>query len=145
MIKFTVYGDPKALKRHRDMKPITLPNGRVFTPKYDPSAKDKKTLLSQAIENRPEQPIDFPIKLSVRACFSRPAGHFGKRQGVPYLKENAPIYHISRPDGDNILKMVLDSLNKIFWKDDSVISKMEIVKEYTTNAPPRMEIEIVKL
>lgn len=144
MIKFTVYGDPKAQKRHRDSKPITV-NGRTFSPKYDPSIKDKNVLLSQAIEHRPEQPIDYPVKLVIKACFARPGEHFGKRNGVPYLKDTSPLWHSKRPDGDNIAKLVLDALNGIFWKDDSVVSVLVVEKQYIVNSSPRMEIEITRL
>lgn len=145
MIKFTVFGEPISLKRHRDAGMAKTKDGRMFSRKYDPSKGDKQDFLAMAMENRPENPIDFAVSVTIRCFFKRPASHFGRKNKMPYLKDNAPLYHISRPDGDNLAKFVFDALNKVFWIDDSVVSIHKVIKEYTTNVAPRMEIEIVKL
>jgi Holliday junction resolvase RusA-like endonuclease len=47
-------------------------------------------------------------------------------------------FHIKRPDTDNLLKSVKDSLNGIFYKDDSQICDVVAKKIYSTY--PRTEI-----
>jgi len=47
-------------------------------------------------------------------------------------------FHIKRPDTDNLLKSVKDSLNGIFYKDDSQICDVVAKKIYSTH--PRTEI-----
>ena len=133
-ITFTVYGDPKALKRHR-----TFRKGNIVG-SYDPSRVDKADFLAQAIEHKPPKPLDEPVSLSVAAFFARPKSHYrtGKFKGA--LRKDIPEYHTKRPDFDNILKLIADALNGVFWKDDSVIVWVQMVKLYSDC--PRVEVTI---
>lgn len=47
----------------------------------------------------------------------------------------------SKPDVDNIIKAVLDALNKVAFDDDYYIYELHIVKKFTDE--PRLEISIV--
>jgi Holliday junction resolvase RusA-like endonuclease len=47
----------------------------------------------------------------------------------PKNKKNAK-YHVSRPDGDNLLKFWADSANGILFEDDSQIVKFSVLKIY---------------
>jgi len=134
MIKFTVFGKPQALKRHRSFQ-----RGK-FRGQYDPSAGDKSDFLAKAMEHKPEKPIDGPIGLFVVAYFHRPKAHFGRRGGKPYLKDNAPKHHTSTPDADNILKFIGDALNGVFWADDKTICLERVIKKYSDT--PRIELLI---
>lgn len=135
-IKFTVLGEPQALKRHRSF----VPKGGSRAIQYDPSSNDKRDFLAKAHENRPEKPIDEPVHLHIRACFGRPGKHFGRRKGIPYLKETSPTFMSIRPDIDNIVKFVMDALNGIFWRDDCLIASLTATKEYVTNVSPCVEV-----
>ena len=53
------------------------------------------------------------------------------------------IRPLVKPDLDNIAKMILDSLNKIAYKDDNQIVRLVIEKFYSEE--PRVEIEITEL
>ena len=133
-IEFTVYGKPEALKRHRHFKMAT----RIAT--YDPSKEDKKDFLSVAISNKPDVPFDEPIEVTFDFFFPRPKNHYrtGKFSGM--LKDNAPVWHTSTPDIDNTSKLIMDSLNKVFWRDDSIICSIIALKRYSET--PRTEITI---
>lgn len=48
--------------------------------------------------------------------------------------------HISKPDVDNLIKGVFDSLNKIVWKDDNQVYEVHSKKVYSFN--PGIEINI---
>jgi Holliday junction resolvase RusA-like endonuclease len=140
MIKFTVIGDPKALKRVR-----------VFTNKHtgkkhgvDPSAEDKETFLQQAIKFRPTMPLDIPLRVDLKLYFSRPKSHYRTGKYSDQLKPNAPVYHtVKRYDVDNVIKFILDTLNGIFWKDDCFVCVITAIKKYSLN--PRTEIKITEL
>lgn len=41
------------------------------------------------------------------------------------------IFPMSKPDGDNIAKAVLDSLNGIAYRDDAHITDMHVMKRYS--------------
>lgn len=139
-IAFTIMGEPKGLKRHRDMKPI-FKNGHCFTPKYDPSRNNKNDFLVIAHQHRPEKPIDTPIKLVANFYFGRPKSHYRTGKFYNQLKDTAPKYHTSTPDTDNLIKFVADALNSVFWRDDSQICIIESKKTYDEN--PRTEIKII--
>jgi Holliday junction resolvase RusA-like endonuclease len=59
------------------------------------------------------------------------------------MKDTAPLWHTSKPDVDNMAKFLMDSLNKIYWKDDSYIADCWITKQYDDK--PRTEIDITLL
>lgn len=132
-IELIIYGDPKAQKRHRS----TSRGG--FTRQYDPSASDKADFLSVVQKNAPTTPFDSPLHLELNFYFSRPKSHYNKKG----LKQDAPIWHTSKPDNDNLYKLVGDALNKVFWRDDSVIVSTSITKRY--DEKPRTEIKITQI
>ena len=49
-------------------------------------------------------------------------------------------YPLTRPDLDNIIKIVLDAFTGYLWKDDSQVVHIEAWKRYSDD--PRLEIEI---
>ncbi|WP_078379135.1 RusA family crossover junction endodeoxyribonuclease [Sutcliffiella halmapala] len=52
-------------------------------------------------------------------------------------------YHIKKPDADNLVKGVFDSLNKIAWHDDNQVAKVTAIKLY--GEVPGIEIMIKEL
>lgn len=137
MIKLTILGEPKAQKRHRHVK---MGN---FVRQYDPSASDKGDFLSIIQKNAPAEPFKTPLSVAIFFYFSRPKSHFKTGKNSHILKDGASIWHTSKPDVDNLAKFVLDSMNKVYWKDDSYICSCRIVKHYSEN--PRTEILISTL
>jgi len=131
MILFTIKGDPKALKRHR-----TFRRGKL-TGQYDPSQGDKADFLSIAHKYAPDKPIDVPIHLRATFIFQRPKNHYRANGQV---KSQFGSQHIGRPDVDNLIKFVCDSLNGVFWRDDSLIFWVNAQKKY--GDAPLTEIEI---
>jgi Holliday junction resolvase RusA-like endonuclease len=124
MISFRIAGKPQALKRHRTFR-MGDKNINV-----DPSQSDKADFLTLALQHKPSTPIDFPVKVTIICYFQRPKGHYGTGKNAGLLKGWAPVWHTSVPDADNLGKFVCDSLNGMFWKDDSFISELKVVKLY---------------
>lgn len=140
-ITLIIYGEPIALKRPK-FHNIKTKDGREFTNTYDPSKKDKKTFLYAALsEHMPDKPIEGPIELNVVFYMSRPKNHYGTGKNSDKLKSWAPQWHTVRPDLDNCLKMLMDSFNETYWKDDSQICNITAKKIYT-ELQPRTEITI---
>ena len=132
-IRIVVPGPPQAQKRHRHAK------RGAFVRVYDPSQSDKADFLAICLASRPETPLEGPLGLELWFDFPRPKSHYGSKG----LKPASPAYHTSKPDSDNLAKFVIDSLNGIFWKDDSQISKLSVVKWY--GCSPKTQITITKL
>lgn len=137
MINFTVYGDPKAQKRHRHFR-----RGN-FTQSYDPSSEEKQDFLWAAMKYKPKTPLEGPLDFSATFIFPRPKSHFRTGKFSNEMKPNAPHFHTSKPDGDNLVKLVMDAMNKTFWKDDAQLSVIGITKIY--GETPQIQIQIDEL
>ena len=121
MIEIEINSTPKSQQRHRHTK-----KGFV----YDPSKIDKQDLLSQMLSKAPKTPYTKAISLYIRFCMPYVKKHYRTGKFSKELKQNPPISHIYKPDIDNLLKLVMDAGNKVFWKDDSQISRVQMEKIY---------------
>ena len=54
---------------------------------------------------------------------------------------NNTISPTKKPDIDNIAKIILDALNKLAFKDDNQITKLEIEKKYGTEEKIFVKVE----
>lgn len=144
-ISLTIMGEPKAQKRHRSVNIKQMVSGKeiTLTRQYDPSSSDKGDFLSIVQSNAPLYPFDCPIKLEINLYFTRPKSHFKSGRNSHILKDNAKTWHTSKPDSDNCIKFIMDALNKIFWRDDSLICNITIIKMYDLS--PRTEINVTPL
>lgn len=136
-IEFDVPGKPQALKRHR-----TFQKGK-FKGTYDPSEGDKSDFLVKAMENKPLVPFDEPLFVNLTFHFPRPKSHYRTGKNSHIMKDSAPINHTGIPDADNLAKFVCDSLNGVFWRDDSIISELSVSKVY--DKVPRIKIQVLRL
>jgi len=102
----TFHADPVALGRPRMSK------WGAYTPKK--SVQYQKEML-KAIEID-HKPIKGPIKVSMTFCHKRP-GRLNRKQDTV-----ARIPKVTKPDIDNMIKMVLDVLTKArVWEDDNQV------------------------
>lgn len=115
------------------MKKVSIINGRpVF---YEPSSvkEAKRLLLRSLIRHAPKSPLTGPLAL--HAVWLYPAGK----------SHRAGTWRVTRPDTDNIEKLLKDCMTKCgFWKDDAQVVK-EIVEKRWSDDPTGIEIEIVEL
>ena len=135
MIKFTIPGKPKALKRHRSSSKGWM---------YDPSAKDKKDIWLQIAQHRPEKPLAGNIYLRTQFYMPYPKNWFKQKAGKPtdILKDKYKniILHSIKPDLDNLIKMIADIIQPQMIFDDSQIYWISAVKVY--DKKPRTEVTI---
>lgn len=115
-----IAGEPVAKGRPR------FGGGRVYTPQKTKAYEEK---IAQAARDAGAVVLDGPICLTLRCYF--PFSGAARRRG--------DVYHIKRPDIDNIIKIVGDALNGIAWKDDSQI--VSVLAEKGLSEYPRLEIE----
>ena len=135
-MKLTVIGTPKALKRHRHTK-------KGFT--YDPSFQDKKQFSLQANIMKPDRPLEGALKVNLKFYFQRPKNHYRSGKFSKLLKPNiSGNYKTNKPDLDNLVKLVLDSLQGCgFYRDDSQVVSIVADKYYCElSEEPRTEINI---
>ncbi len=115
-----ILGEPVAKGRPR------FGNGRAYTP-----AKTAKWEHLAAWTAREQYgclpPVEGAIAVTVEAVFAIPPSWTKARR---LAAAGGSIRHVSRPDGDNLLKAVGDSLNGIVWLDDSQITIATVKKRY---------------
>lgn len=139
LIRVVVPGPPRALERNRH-RIVTTKDRRQFVANYLPSqsAKEQSTIrwyAQKAMGNRP--PIDCPFELKFAAYLAVPASWSRKKQAAALNDELRPGH---RPDLSNLVKQCEDAMNKICYRDDSLITDCALFKRYSTN--PRIVIEI---
>ena len=80
------------------------------------------------------------LQMDVKAYFKIPKSTSKKKKESMLMGEIKPD---KKPDIDNVLKIVLDSLNKTAYKDDAQVIAASITKEYSDT--PRIKITISEL
>lgn len=76
-------------------------------------------------------PLEGPLSLSLEFTYEWPK------------KRPPTAYRCSRPDLDNLVKMVADGLNEVCWQDDQQIVDLRAVKLY--GDVPGISIRIVPI
>jgi len=116
-MKIIVYGNPRPLQRPR------LSRGRVYNPSSDDINKMKR-ILQQHVKKPLDGALDMHIAFYMPIAKSLPK----KKQAE---RENAP--HTSRPDLDNLIKLVCDAGNGILYHDDCQVVSLTATKCYGTD------------
>lgn len=105
-------------------RPRMTRQGRAYTPAKTRLAENaiKAYLMSLGVEPR-EGPLDVSVFAILPITQSWPQ----KKKADALAGLISPT---SKPDLDNICKLVLDAANEILWRDDSQIVKLDLCKAY---------------
>lgn len=111
--------------------------GVVYTPIR---TKDYESLVEQyfLLKYPRFKALEGRIKVSIIAYFSIPKTT--KKADINEMLENN-ISPTKKPDIDNIVKSILDSMNKFAFKDDNQITKLEVEKKYAIEDKVYVKIE----
>ena len=111
--------------------------GVVYTPTR---TKDYESLVEQyfLLKYPRFKVLEGRIKVSIIAYFSIPKTT--KKADINEMLENN-ISPTKKPDIDNIVKSILDSMNKFAFKDDNQITKLEVEKKYALEDKVYVKIE----
>ncbi len=138
IIKFTVPGQPQG-------------KGRAKASRFGNHIKMHTPEATVAYENWIKQnaiaalttvwvPTEKQITAYVRMYYKRPKSGSKKLQAD---RESGVVRPTTKPDIDNVLKAVFDSLNSIVYKDDSQIVSVNAEKWYSDT--PRVVVELFEL
>lgn len=106
-----------------------------FTPaKQRNYAAVLKDYCSQAMNG--DAPTDGPVKLEVLAVYAWPKSLSEKKKQLPGAQ-----WKTSRPDADNLTKIVKDALNSIAWRDDAQVAASHTWKRFGEAPYLRVKIE----
>lgn len=116
---------------------MNIRTGKAYTPT---KTKDyeyfiKKWFITQypnfkQLENR--------VKVTIVAYFDIPKSTSKKKEAEML---NQTISPTKKPDIDNIVKIILDAMNKFAFKDDTQVTKMEVEKKYAKTPKIYVRIE----
>jgi Holliday junction resolvase RusA-like endonuclease len=122
-ITFEVLGVPCAKGRPR----LSARGGfaRAYTPAKTRHAEE--SFAARAVAHRPDQPFACPVKLIVHFIMPIPAS-WSKKQRTLALAGAMP--HVTKPDLDNLVKLIKDALNGVFWLDDKQVFSVIAAKYY---------------
>lgn len=84
------------------------------------------------------KPIEGRVKVSIIAYFEVPKST-SKKKEVEMLSNN--ISPTKKPDIDNIVKIVLDGMNKFAFKDDTQVVELKVKKQYAETSKIYIKIE----
>lgn len=97
-----------------DGKPVS------YEPPEVRAAREK--LTAHLAPHRPASPMEGPVRLVVKWCFPRGRHADGE-------------YRISRPDTDNLQKLLKDCMTALgFWRDDAQVAS-EIAEKFWAEVP----------
>lgn len=138
MIRFTVPSKPAGQPRAR--VGVIGGHGRAFK-----SAKARlleQDVLAFAAPAAPDARLEGAVRVTITARMPIPAGWPAWRQEAALAGAIRPT---TRPDADNVAKLILDALNRSgrFWRDDAQVVELVASKRYA--AAPETVVEVVAI
>lgn len=128
-VEIEIPGTPVAFARARSN------HGRRFTPQKQALYMDMVRLEAERRMNG-LPPIEGPVKLFAQFVYAWP-------RSWPERQKRAAGSHCktSRPDADNLVKLIKDSLSSVVYRDDAQVYHVEAVKIYGTRDHVRVIVE----
>ncbi|HEX2656107.1 MAG TPA: RusA family crossover junction endodeoxyribonuclease [Xanthobacteraceae bacterium] len=147
-IKFFVPGIPApgGSKRGFALKKGGVYTGRVIiTDDAGQRNKDwRQACVTFAHEVRPETPLRGALRVNFSFVMPRLKAHFHTSKAkLGQLREDAPLYHVSKPDKTKLTRSTEDAFKGILWADDSQIVEGRTTKYY--GPQPGCHVEVVPL
>jgi Holliday junction resolvase RusA-like endonuclease len=141
-ISLVVFGDAQPAGSKRGFNhPHT---GRVILTDANPRSREWKDRVAAEAGRTYSGPLlDGPVAVSLTFYRTRPKGHLrtGKHAGL--VRNSAPLYPVTKPDGLKLARGAEDAMTGIIYRDDAQVVDMDIHKRY--GSPARVEIEVETL
>lgn len=132
-IHFTVPGEPRGKGRPR-LNKIT---GAIHTDNETRAYENKIIAFYHQAVRWFRFPDDMFLSVNVTAYLPIPKSYSKAKRAAMAADQ---IWPSRKPDADNILKVVLDAMNGVAYKDDARVIRCACEKHY--GDPPRLEITI---
>lgn len=81
--------------------------------------------------------LDGPLSLTVRAVYIAPQSWSRRKRANAYWKS-------SKPDADNIAKILKDGMNRVVYRDDAQVASLTVTKVYGPTAFVQVTVERLK-
>lgn len=130
-IRFFVEGDPKGKGRPRFIRAT----GHAITPPASASYERMVQEHARAAMTGSAM-LQGPLRLDLVVYFARPLSWRGKQLET--------VWHTSKPDWDNLGKMISDAMNGIVFKDDAQIAEAHVSKKYGLMAGVQITVQEIE-
>ena len=132
--EFTVIGEPKSKQRPRVVH--TAAGTRTYTPQQ--TVMYENLVKYSYMEQCGGAYLEGAIAAEIDAYFPIPKSESKKRRKLMIDKV---ILHTKKIDCDNLAKVILDSLNKIAYHDDSQVAFLTVRKFYGEQPEVRVHLQ----
>ncbi len=134
---FTLLGEPQAKERPR----FSSHNGRIYTPKSTKAYEEKiRRAYRQQYPELDPFPKGVPLQMEVETFHQIPKS---ASRALQEKMENRGVFPTKKPDVDNLVKIIADSLNNLAYHDDCQIVAVKIRKFYCRD--PRVWVKISEI
>lgn len=106
------------------LRPRITRQGHAYTPSATVRAEQR--IQQQVSEQYQALPQDGPLQVAITVWLTKPKSKPKKK----------PCRPSGRPDVDNYAKLVMDALNGILWRDDSLVCRLFAEKVYCNESNP---------
>jgi len=134
VFRIEVPGKPMGKGRPRFVRKT----GAAFTPQ--PTASRENLIRVLAMQAWEGAPMECAARLRVEMVVPVPKSWTKKARAAALAGDDKPT---GKPDADNCVKLVCDSLNQIVWHDDSQVVDMTATKRYGEVGCTIIEVEAV--
>lgn len=124
----TVYGTQKPMGSKRAFK--TKSGKLIVTDQSGEKLKSWQHDIRVMMLEKPGQ-YEGPISIEIYFHIPRPKSHYGTGKNANVLKADVPEYVTVKPDLDKLARAVLDCGTGIWYRDDSQVCEIKLVKQYT--------------
>jgi Holliday junction resolvase RusA-like endonuclease len=131
--------EPRARARAFIPKGGTTPIARVFHPRTERANPWREEIRAALAGKIPSIPWEGALGISLAFVHARPHAHCRK---TGELRDGMPHFKATRPDLDNLEKLVLDVFTRAgIWRDDGQIAVKVASKPYVVDGQkPGMEV-----
>ncbi|MEL7111666.1 MAG: RusA family crossover junction endodeoxyribonuclease [Pseudomonadota bacterium] len=136
-------GIPKLEIKGRKWKLIWPSKKQPFIQFYTPAdttALEKEIAWKAKAAMKGKAPIDGPVKVSI--FFGIPIAPSLPKYRQKAIRDGLEAC-LKKPDEDNVGKLIKDALNKVVYKDDSMIVRSTVIKDFTDT--PRISVRVTEL
>ena len=136
-ISFEIPGKPFAKQRPRFARAGNYV--RTYTP--EATVSYEQSVSWHYVQQCGNTRLTGPLEAVITAVFSIPKS-VSKKRRAELEKGDTP--YDKRPDGDNLIKALLDSLNHIAYDDDGAVTDINIKKRYGIEPKTTVTIREIK-
>lgn len=105
-------------------RPRFMRNGHTYT---DSKTVEYERLIKASYLKRTSYISQKSIRMSMYVCFAPNKTDTKKNRALKLLNS---LWPSKKPDVDNVIKVVLDALNKVAYQDDTQVNEVHVIRHF---------------